>query len=144
MTANQDEQHLRLLSIFHYVLGAVFALFSCFPVLYLAIGIIGLTEWETLEDEMTRFVCVMLTIIPTAIILAGWTFAICLFSAARFLAGRTHYVFCYVIACIACVFVPLGTALGVFTIIVLVRPSVKSMFYGQAHVDSQNKPLQAD
>jgi hypothetical protein len=31
-------------------------------------------------------------------------------------------------ACVACLSVPLGTVLGVFTIIVLMRPSVKALF----------------
>ena len=37
-------------------------------------------------------------------------------------------MFCFVIACLACMQMPLGTILGVFTIIVLARPSVKEMF----------------
>jgi hypothetical protein len=31
-------------------------------------------------------------------------------------------------AAIACLFMPLGTILGVFTIIVLIRPNVKALF----------------
>ncbi len=30
-----DLEHLRLLSIFHYVVGGILALFSCFPILVL-------------------------------------------------------------------------------------------------------------
>ena len=51
--------------------------------------------------------------------LAGW-----------WLAKRKHYWFCFVVACLACAFSPLGTVLGVFTIIVLLRPSVKALFEG--------------
>ena len=36
---NQDEQHLDLLSIFHYVVGGITALLSCIPFLHVAIGI---------------------------------------------------------------------------------------------------------
>jgi hypothetical protein len=32
------------------------------------------------------------------------------------------------VACVSCVFMPIGTILGVFTILVLSRPSVKSAF----------------
>jgi hypothetical protein len=35
----------------------------------------------------------------------------------------------FVAACLTCVNVPLGTALGVFTIIVLNRASVKAMYH---------------
>jgi hypothetical protein len=48
--------------------------------------------------------------------------------AGRCIAQRKRYMFCFVMACIACLSVPLGTALGVFTIIVLQRPTVKAMF----------------
>jgi len=52
MKVDQDEQHLQLLSIFHYVLAAMFALFSCFPAIHLVIGIVALTTPESLGDEM--------------------------------------------------------------------------------------------
>jgi hypothetical protein len=29
-----DEEHLRLLTIFHYIVGALAALFSCFALMY--------------------------------------------------------------------------------------------------------------
>jgi len=144
MTVNQDEQHLQLLSIFHYVLAAVFAFFSCFPVFHLIFGIVALTKPEILEDEMqgaeARVFGLMFTIIPVVIILSGWTFAVCMFFAGRFLARRTRYMFCFVTACISCMFMPLGTALGIFTIVVLVRPSVKAMFHGQASAGLYGRP----
>ncbi len=37
---NQDAEHLRLLSIFHYVVAGLAALFSLFPLLYTTIGAI--------------------------------------------------------------------------------------------------------
>jgi hypothetical protein len=35
---SRDEEHLRLLSIFHYVVVGLGALFSLFPLLYTALG----------------------------------------------------------------------------------------------------------
>jgi hypothetical protein len=49
-------------------------------------------------------------------------------TAGIFLGRRKHYTFCLVMGCIECVFFPFGTALGVFTILVLVRESVKQLF----------------
>ena len=40
----------------------------------------------------------------------------------------------FVVACILCLNVPIGTALGVFTILVLVRPTVKDLFAGKAYL----------
>jgi hypothetical protein len=61
-------------------------------------------------------------------VLAGWIFAICLVMAGRFLSQRRRYLFCMVIAAIGCMFMPFGTVLGIFTIIILQRPSVKEQF----------------
>ena len=52
------------------------------------------------------------------------------FFTGRFLARRQHRTFCVVISALNCISLPLGTALGVFTIIVLQRRSVKTLFAG--------------
>ncbi len=62
-------------------------------------------------------------------ILFGWTLAVCSFLSARNLTRRTRYMFCIVIAGVQCLVMPIGTVLGVFTIIVLNRPSVKVLFH---------------
>jgi hypothetical protein len=139
-TSNQDEQHLQLLTIFHYVVALMIAAFACFPVFHLVMGIFLLAAPETFEQEetmdqaergMLTFVGLMFTVIPSLIILLGWTCAVCLAIAGRCLARRTNYTFCLAMAAIACLFMPFGTVLGVLTIIVLVRPSVKEMFDGK-------------
>jgi len=61
-------------------------------------------------------------------IVAGWTFAAMVAFAGRSLQTRQRYTFCLVMAGIECIFMPVGTVLGVFTIIVLVRDSVKELF----------------
>lgn len=58
----------------------------------------------------------------------GMTLAVCLFLVGRWLAARTHPTFCFVVACIECINMPLGTLLGIFTILVLNRPSVRALF----------------
>ena len=37
-------------------------------------------------------------------------------------------MYCLVVAAVECIFMPFGTVLGVFTIIVLMRPGVKERF----------------
>ena len=70
----------------------------------------------------------MFVVFAGLFILAGWAFAVCLVLAGRFLARRKRYMFCLVMAALACMFMPFGTVLGVFTIIVLVREPVKDLF----------------
>ena len=48
--------------------------------------------------------------------------------AGRSLQQRTRYLYCLVMAGVECIFMPFGTVLGVFTIIVLMRDSVKPLF----------------
>ncbi len=134
---NQDTEHLKLLSVFHYVLGGLLGCCACFPIIYLILGIVILTSPQSFQQPKSdnfpaTLFGVMFTVIPAAMILLGWAVAICVLVAGRCLARRVHYTFCLVVAAIACIFMPLGTVLGVLTIIVLMRPSVKSLFEEQA------------
>ena len=36
----QEEQHLQLLAIFHYIVGGLAAFFACFPLIHLTIGVV--------------------------------------------------------------------------------------------------------
>ncbi len=127
----QDEEHLRLLSVFHYVAGGLAGLFAMFPILHLIFGLIFILAPDTFEAEgqaPAAFIGWIFVAIAGTFIAIGWTFAACIIAAGRFLAHRRHYLFCLVMAGIECVFMPFGTVLGVFTIIVLTRDSVKELF----------------
>ena len=130
---NQDLEHLRLLSIFHYVVAGLSALFSCMFLFHVGIGLAMLLAPEKFADKQNfhgppLFLGWLFIILGSLAILFGWTFAGCIAVAGRFLAKRKHYLFCLVMGGIACLFMPFGTVLGVFTIFVLIRPSVKAMF----------------
>jgi len=60
------------------------------------------------------------------VLAALWTAV--LIRVARGLETRRHRVFCMVIAAICSLFSPLGTALGVVTIVTLMRPDVIQLF----------------
>jgi hypothetical protein len=132
MDQNQDEQYLKLLSIFHYVVGGLAGLFACFPIIHLVVGIgVLISSLTGSYDGPGALFGLFFIVIAGSIMLVGWTFAICIMLTGRFIATRKHYMFCLVMACIECMFSPFGTVLGVFTIIVLIRPSVKASFEGQ-------------
>ena len=122
---NDDEKYLKMLSVFHYVVGGLAACFACIPIIHLSIGIAMLVG---AIDDAPEFVGALLVLIAIFAMLMGWTLAVCIIIAGRCLAKRKRYMFCLVIAAISCVFMPFGTVLGVFTIIVLMRPSVKELF----------------
>jgi hypothetical protein len=128
---NRDEEHLRLLVIFHYVCAGLAAFFACIPIIHLVIGLLMLLRPQIFgpgKEQPPQFVGLLLVLIASALIIAGWTFAGCLAWAGRCLGQRRHYLFCLIMAGVACLFMPFGVVLGVFSIIVLVRPSVKTLF----------------
>ena len=129
---NKDEEHLRLLSIFYYIVGGMTCLFAFFPVIHLVIGIIAIISPEKLADKSGNlpppFFGWMFAIIGGVAILLGLAYAICLIIAGKFIARRIHYVFCLVMAGFGCLSIPFGTVLGIFTFIILSRPQVKEMF----------------
>ena len=121
----QDEQYLSLLSIFHYVVGGLAAFFACIPLIHFCLGVAMLSG---AIDDAPPFVGLMFVVMSIVVITFGWVFAVCLIVAGRSLARRKRYMFCLVMAAISCIFMPFGTVLGVFTIVLLMRPSVKELF----------------
>jgi len=127
----QDEDHLRLLSIFHYVVGGLAALFALFPILHMLFGlflILAPDKFGNKGDAPPAFFGWFLIAFAACFMFAGWTFATLVILTGRFLARRKYYTFCIVMAAVECLFMPFGTVLAVFTLVVLLRESVKRMF----------------
>jgi len=128
---NRDEEHLRLLTIFHYVCAGLAALFACIPIIHLVFGLIMVFAPHVFgpgKNQPPQFLGLFFVGFAAVFMVFGWTFAAFLAWAGRCLARRKHYLFCFVMACVACLFQPFGAVLGVFTIVVLLRPSVKQLF----------------
>jgi hypothetical protein len=127
--ADQNQEHLRLLSILYYVWAGMVALFACIPIIYLVFGVLMVSgRFAGSQNPPPVFVGYLLVLGGAALTLLGWAMAACCFLAGRFLARRKHWVFCMIVAGMNCMHIPFGTVLAVFTIIVLLRPSVKTMF----------------
>lgn len=136
---NDDQDHLRLLSIFHYVVAGLAGMVACLPLIHLAVGIGFLTgriEGSQGSDDGARLVGGILVGIASVFLLCGWTLVGLLVLAGRSLAQHRRYTFCLVMAAISCAFMPFGTVLGVFTLIVLLRPGVKQLFGVQGAASS--------
>jgi hypothetical protein len=132
---NDDAQNLRYLTIGHYICAAIAAVFACIPLIHFSIGLIFLLKPPAPQDGEqfpAQLFGLMFALIGGAAVLCGWAFAALIFVAGRSLAARRRHTFCIVVAALCCAFFPLGTALGVFTILVLMRPTVKAMFQQQA------------
>jgi hypothetical protein len=124
--------HVRLLAIFHYVLAGLGLLFSLLPVFYIAIGWAMLTGAFAFGGKAANpsppEIGWIFVAVGVALLLVALSFVVLVALAGLFLARTRHWTYCVVIAALACAFFPLGTALGVFTIILLSKPEVKAAF----------------
>lgn len=121
-----DVSHLNGLSIAFYIVGGLGMLFALFPLIHVGIGI-GILS-GAVEADAPPYVGWLFLLLGVTFVILGEALAVCLILTGRKLKHRTNYTFCFVVACIACVNVPIGTILGIFTIIVLGRPTVKAAF----------------
>jgi len=130
---DRDAEHVRLLAIFHYALAGLQAFASCIFVIFVIVGLVGIVGGTQARGggPSAVFGIFFLTMGLVAMGI-GVTEALLLYIAGRFLGERSHYTYCLVIAILSCLSFPLGTVLGVFTLVVLSRPSVKETFYGTA------------
>jgi hypothetical protein len=135
---NNDIEHLRLLTIGHYIAAGITALFACFPLIHLSIGLVFLLNPpQTPEGEAfpSQMFGMLFALLGGALVIVGWTFAGLIFAAGRSIKARKRRTFCIVVAAISCASFPFGTVLGVLSILVLSRPTVKEMFNPQPALD---------
>lgn len=135
----EDEDQLRLLAIFHYVVGGLTGVIALIPSLHLTIGLLLILAPEQMQGNgppVPAFLGWFLAIFGAVLIIIGWSIAGCIIAAGRFLSQHKHHTFCLVVAGVECLFFPLGTALGIFAIIVLMRNPVTQLF-------EANKALEA-
>lgn len=124
----QEIEHLRMLSIFHYIVGGITALFSLFPVIHLAIGLAMVTGRLEHSDPEARLVGWFFVAFAAGFIVCGLTLAGYIAYAGRCLQQRRRHMLCLVVAALSCMIMPFGTVLGVFTLVTLTKPSVKALF----------------
>jgi len=130
---NRDLEHLKLLATFHYIVGALTAIWFSIPLIHVAIGLIfmlspDLSGPDSRQAFPARLFGLIFVLIGGGLVLLGWTLGGLTIYAGRCLSRHEKYVFCIVVACINCMHVPLGTILGVFTLVVLFRDSVRPLF----------------
>jgi hypothetical protein len=125
----EDRDHLNILAILFYVWGGMSALMMSFFLIYVAMGIAmvsgGMGTGRNAPPPGLGWFFIAL---GSGITLFGWMYGVLIAVTGRFLSRRRSWLFCFVVACICCMQMPLGTTLGIFTIIVLIRPSVKDLF----------------
>ncbi len=127
----RDTEQLKILSIFWYIIAALQALGGCGVIAYIGFWVlIGLGMISSAEQPGDAaagagiggfFVC-----FGVFLLVIVWGIALLNFSVARSLPTRKRRGLCLAMAAITCLFFPFGTILGILTLIVLSRPSVKA------------------
>ncbi|WOO41675.1 hypothetical protein [Rubellicoccus peritrichatus] len=125
-----DAEHLKLLAIFHYILGAL----SLCSILFILLHYMLFSTFFNNPDffpegekppEMPEgfFILIM------AFYVLGALFSIVsgglLIASARFIQKRKNRTFSIIVAGLCCLMFPFGTILGVFTLMKLLSDSVK-------------------
>jgi hypothetical protein len=132
MISESIQSEIRLLSILHYVFGGLTVFTSLLPLIHIGMGIFmtsgKLPAASAQEAEILNMVGGLFIGIGSVVVLIGMICGICTILAGRYLGQYKNHTFCFIIACIECINVPLGTALGIYTIITLNKPEVKEPF----------------
>lgn len=128
--SGQDLAHLDTIGILYYVLAGITAVFSLFPVIHLIVGIgmLTLPAQPGQPAHEAAFVGWLFIAVAVSLIGFGMTLAVLFLMIARRLRQRRGYMFCVVVSAVSCLSMPFGTALGVFSLIVLTKAPIKALF----------------
>ena len=128
----KDDEHIKLLSVFHFLVAGLSVIGIAFLILhyYVMSSVFSNPEmWKAKDgtgpptaffDAFKWFYLFMGVILVVASILN--------IVSGVFLRQRKHRMFSLIVAGLDCVQIPFGTALGVFTLIVLLRDSVRRSY----------------
>ena len=127
-----DEEHLRLLAIGYFVTGGAYSALALFPMIYIVMGLfLALGMPDVSRNSLGPapvFMGWLLVIVGFALVIALSAVGSLQLYVGRCLLRRTSPTLCMVAAGISCLFIPFGTLLGIFTFVVLGRPSVQVRF----------------
>jgi hypothetical protein len=134
MPPSEDERYLKVLSVCHYVCGGLVAFMTVIPALYIALGV--MTDSMSMAppnaarhgaDPGAVMGGIFIALGIAGVVLCLGIAAMLVF-AGRALAARNRSTLIIVSACVMCMWVPIGTVLGVFTLVLMQRPGMKALF----------------
>ena len=129
-STDQDREHLRLLTIFYYIWAGFQALGGLVGLAFMGIGafIASSPQIAQANNPPPPWFGAIFAGLGALVFVSVEGMAALSFFTGQFLSRRQRHTFCVVISVLNCLSLPLGTALGVFSILVLQRPSVKALF----------------
>jgi hypothetical protein len=127
--AKQDSDQLNLLATLSMAYGILMFFCSAFPLIYVVMGLTVATGgFGPSRNAPPAAFGILFAVIGFVGMAFIWAMGGLALHAAKCLRERRNWTWIMVSACVDCVHTPLGTGLGVFTIIVINRPSVKALF----------------
>ncbi|MDX9750016.1 MAG: hypothetical protein RBT71_02930 [Flavobacteriales bacterium] len=122
-------RHLSTLSILHYVYGGLQLLGGLVVLMvFLTLGGLLGSELMAADDPAAVFVGRFLQVFGVAFAALLLVWGVLVVLSGRWIAQGRHRTGSMVIAALCCISFPFGTALGVFTIIVLSDSEVKNAY----------------
>ena len=126
-----DASHLNLLSIFHFVSAGMALLGIAFMALQFGMFHALMSDpaaWAAQKNPPPREFFALFQWLFA--VLGVWFGACAILNviSAFCIRARTHRIFSVVVAAVNCLQMPLGTVLGIFTIIVLMRDTVREVY----------------
>jgi hypothetical protein len=127
-------QHdLKILSICYYIMAGICGTYVLFFGAYAAFFgavIASIPMRNAAGTGIPEFVPRLVAVIGAAMLGIGLVYVAVMLGAAWSMPKRRNYPLVITAAVLNCVQIPFGTALGVFTFMVLGRQGVKESFYG--------------
>jgi hypothetical protein len=126
-----DEEHLRLLSIGHYIAGGLCILFASIFIFHFVMFFFVASNPQFFPPVQPghpgppQGLFRAMGAVIGVFILLGWTFGGLTIYVGRCIKRRVKRGLSLVIACVNLLFIPVGTLLGVASLMVLTRSSVK-------------------
>lgn len=120
------QNNLDTFKILFIIKGILTMLFSLLPIFYIFLGSFIFARHS--YDQGPQMVGSIMVIIGVLVFLFIITIGILSLLAGVYLGKRTHYTFIFIIAILNCFTGILGIVLGIFTLIELNKPQVKSQF----------------
>jgi hypothetical protein len=130
--ARRDAEHLKLLAIFHFMLAAL----GLLGIAFLALHLVFMSAFFTNPEMWKNSKSGPPPEILFKFMLGGYAFGVVVILTGGFLnllsglfiRKRRHRMFSIIIGGLNCLHVPFGTLLGVFTILILSRDSVRKIY----------------
>ena len=127
-STDQDREQLRLLTIFYYIWAGLQSLGGLVGLAFIGVGafIASSPQIAQANNPPPPWFGAIFAGLGACLVVTVEAAAVLSFLTGRFLSRRQHRTFCVVISALNCMSLPLGTALGVFALVVLQCPSVKA------------------